>query len=461
MLKLRPLGIGISSVILLSSIFFITYSLQRYETAELLSIYTLAFVAYVGCVLLTDSKKTIYFLLGIAIMGRLILLPAQPNLSDDIYRFVWDGRLLQQDVNPFAYLPSELMNGKADSLGIDIDPELYAALNSPDYYTIYPPINQAVFTLAVKFFPNSLAGSTWVIRSMLLLAELGTLWLLLQLAKQYHIPQKQVLWYTLNPLVILEMTGNLHFEALMIFFLLASIYLLEKKKWITSALLFALAVCTKLLPLMFLPLYLRRLGWQKVLLFYTVIGVATLLLFLPLLSSELIAGLQGSIGLYFQKFEFNASLYYIVREIGYYRKGYNIIQTAGSQLAITAFLLIMLYTVLERKQRIMDSFGWVWLIYLLFALTVHPWYVLPLLALTVLTPYRYAMVWTYFIFLTYAGYTINGFQENLWLVSLEYSVVIVWLGYELYQRRHQHLQAIANTTELFRLFTRKNNSPQQ
>ena len=257
------------------------------------------------------------------------------------------------------------------------------------------------------------------------------------------------------------MTGNLHFEALMIFFLLASIYLLEKKKWITSALLFALAVCTKLLPLMFLPLYLRRLGWQKVLLFYTVIGVATLLLFLPLLSSELIAGLQGSIGLYFQKFEFNASLYYIVREIGYYRKGYNIIQTAGSQLAITAFLLIMLYTVLERKQRIMDSFGWVWLIYLLFALTVHPWYVLPLLALTVLTPYRYAMVWTYFIFLTYAGYTINGFQENLWLVSLEYSVVIVWLGYELYQRRHQHLQAIANTTELFRLFTRKNNSPQQ
>ncbi|WKN41505.1 polyprenol phosphomannose-dependent alpha 1,6 mannosyltransferase MptB [Tunicatimonas pelagia] len=448
MSTLRSIVLGISSITLLSSIFFITYSLQRYETTELLSVYTLAFIAYVGCALLTDSKRSIYLLIGVAVVGRLILLPAQPNLSDDIYRFVWDGRLLQQNVNPFAYLPSELANGKADSLGIDIDPELYASLNSPDYYTIYPPINQAVFTLAVKLFPNSLTGSTWVIRAILLLAELGTLWLLLQLAKQYRIPPKQILWYALNPLVILEMTGNLHFEALMIFFLLGSVYLLEKQKWIASALLFALAVCTKLLPLMFLPLYLRRLGWQKALMFYTVVGVATLLLFLPLLSSELIAGLQGSIGLYFQKFEFNASLYYIVREIGYYRKGYNIIQTAGSQLAITAFLLIIFYTLLERKRRIIDSFGWVWLIYLLFALTVHPWYVLPLLALTVLTPYRYAVVWTYFIFLTYAGYTIDGFQENLWLVSLEYSVVLGWLGYELYRRRHQHLGVIMNTTKV-------------
>lgn len=455
--KLRLFILSSSSIALLSGIFVITYLLQRHETVELLSVYTLAFLAYVGCVLLARSKQSIYFLVGVAVLGRLILLPAQPNLSDDIYRFVWDGRLLQQDVNPFAYLPSELINGKADSLGIDVDPELYTALNSPDYYTIYPPISQAVFTLAVKLFPNSLIGSTWVIRATLLLAELGTLWLLFQFANRYHIPQQRVLWYALNPLAILEMTGNLHFEALMIFFLLGSIYLLEKQKWIISAILFALAVCAKLLPLIFLPLYFRRLGWKKALLFYAVTGGATLLLFLPLLSSELIAGLQGSIGLYFQKFEFNASLYYIVREIGYYQKGYNIIQTAGSQLAATAFLLIMLYTLLERKKYIIGALGWVWLIYLLFALTVHPWYVLPLLAFTVLTPYRYAVVWTYFIFFTYAGYTIDNFQENLWLVFLEYSVVLVWLGYELYQRRHQHSKVTAHLAEFFQFFLLKNN----
>ncbi|MEM9675722.1 MAG: polyprenol phosphomannose-dependent alpha 1,6 mannosyltransferase MptB [Cyclobacteriaceae bacterium] len=452
--KLRLVGIGVAAAVLLASLFFLTYSLERYETSYLLSVYTLAFLAYLLCILLANSIKLTYWLVGVAILGRLLLLPTEPNLSDDIYRFVWDGRLIQQEVNPFAYLPSELMNGKADSLGIRVDPELYTSLNSPDYYTIYPPVNQAVFTLAVKLFPNSLMGSTIVIRSIMLLAELGTIWLLFQLAVLYGVARKQVLWYALNPLAILEMTSNLHFEALMIFFLLASVYLYQKQRWIGAAVLFALAVCTKLLPLMLLPLYFRRFGWQKMLAFYTVVGVSTLVFFLPLISQELIDGLQGSVGLYFQKFEFNASIYYVVREIGYYVKGYNIIQTAGRWLAIIAFLLIISYSILERKPRILDAFGWVWLIYLLLALIIHPWYVLPLLAFTVLTPYRYAVVWTYCIFFTYAGYTIDGFQENLWLVTLEYLLMLGWLGYELYQRRHTHRTVITDRLEFGKLLNR-------
>jgi len=451
---LRSIGIGVAAVVLLTSLFFLTYSLERYESLYLLSVYTLAFLAYLTCVLLVNSSKTVYWLVGVAVLGRLLLLSAEPNLSDDIYRFVWDGRLIQQEVNPFAYLPSDLVNGKADSLGIEVDPELYTSLNSPDYYTIYPPVNQAVFTLAVKLFPDSLARSTIVIRSILLLAELGTIWLLFQLASLYGIARKQVLWYALNPLVILEMTGNLHFEALMIFFLLASVYLYEKKRWIGAAILFALAICTKLLPLMLLPLYFRRFGWRTALSFYAVVGLSTLVLFLPLISWELIEGLQGSVGLYFQKFEFNASIYYLVREIGYYVKGYNIIQSAGRWLAFSAFLLIIGYSVLERKPRILDAFGWVWLIYLLLALIIHPWYVLPLLAFTVLTPYRYSVLWTCLIFFTYAGYTASGFQENLWLVTIEYVVVLGWLGYELYQHRHNHPSVIAGKLELRKLINK-------
>jgi len=451
---LRSIGIGVGATVLLASLFFLTHFLERYETTYLLGAYTIAFLAYLLCVLLVNSSQLVYWLVGVAVIGRLLLLPAEPNLSDDIYRFVWDGRLIQQEVNPFAYLPSELMNGKADSLSIEVEPELYASLNSPDYYTIYPPVNQAVFTLAVKLFPNSLARSTVVIRSILLLAELGTIWLLFQLAVLYGVARKQVLWYALNPLAILEMTGNLHFEALMIFFLLASVYLYQKQRWIGAAVLFALAVCTKLLPLMLLPLYFRRFGWQKVLAFYIVVGLSILILFLPLISEELIDGLQGSVGLYFQKFEFNASIYYVVRAIGYYVKGYNIIQTAGRWLAIVAFLLIIGYSVVERKPRILDVFGWVWLIYLLLALIIHPWYVLPLLAFTVLTPYRYAVVWTYFIFFTYAGYTANGFQENLWLVALEYLIVLGWLGYELYQRRYTHQEVVASGLELRKLINK-------
>ncbi len=161
---------------------------------------------------------------------------------------------------------------------------------------------------------------------------------------RYHPPARNILLYALNPLVIVELTGNLHFEALMITFVLASVYLLRRQKLVLSGVAMALAVCTKLLPLIFLPLYLRRLGWKTALLFYAAVGAASAALFLPLITPELVTGMRDSVELYFQKFEFNASIYYLIREVGYYQKGYNIIQQAGRWLAISTFLGIMLYS---------------------------------------------------------------------------------------------------------------------
>ncbi len=104
-----------------------------------------------------------------------------PNLSDDIYRFVWDGRLLYQGYDPFAYLPSEIIRGEGDVAAKGIDQALFEQLNSPDYYTIYPPVNQAVFALAAWVSPTSVRGSAIVIRLVIFAAELLTLWLLMRL----------------------------------------------------------------------------------------------------------------------------------------------------------------------------------------------------------------------------------------------------------------------------------------
>ncbi len=244
-----------------------------------------------------------------------------------------------------------------------------------------------------------------------------------------------MLLYALNPLVIIELTGNLHFEALMITFVLGSVYLLRQRQLIISGVVMALAVCTKLVPLIFLPLYFRRLGWKRALLFYAVVSVAIITLFLPLVTPELLAGMRDSVGLYFRKFEFNASVYYLVREIGFYQKGYNIIQSAGRWLAISTFFCTMIYALLERQRFLLASFGWVWLIFLLLSTTVHPWYVTPLLAFTVLTPYRYAVLWSGLIFFSYAGYTATGFSENLGITALEYGAVVGGVIWEVVRRR--------------------------
>ncbi len=422
----------LSALVLCAGVVWITYGIQRFESLPLLSVYAVCFLAYSMLVYTTRTQKQVWWLLGVAVLCRLLLLPAIPNLSDDFYRFIWDGRLWHQGVNPFAFLPSDLIKKPlADSLP-GINEALYQSLNSPDYFTIYPPVNQLIFALATWIFPDSVVGSVLVIRSFILLTDVCNLWLLYILLKQAKLPVRNVLLYALNPLVILELTGNLHFEGVTLCFLLGSLCLLQKERWVISAIFFAFAVCTKLLPLIFLPLYLRRLGWRKALYYYTVTGMTTVLLFFPLLSRELIEGMSTSLGLYFQKFEFNASIYYLMREIGYYRKGYNVIATAGKQLAVSTFVLILVFTWLEKNRRLPAAFMWVLLIYLLLSTTVHPWYVIPLLAFSTFTPYRFAWLWSGLIFFSYAGYTAGGYTENLVMTALEYTLVLGMLGYELY-----------------------------
>ncbi len=155
--------------------------MTRSDSALLLAVYSFSFVAYLLSYRLAQTPRRVKQLLIVAVLARLALIPMLPNLSDDIYRFVWDGRLLYQGYDPFAYLPSEIMQGVGNVIATGIDQELYNQLNSPDYYTIYPPVNQAVFALAAWVSPTSVRDSAIVIRLVIFAAELLTLWLLMQL----------------------------------------------------------------------------------------------------------------------------------------------------------------------------------------------------------------------------------------------------------------------------------------
>ena len=120
----------------------------------------------------------------------------------------------------------------------------------------------------------------------------------------------------------------------MIFFVLLSFWLLLQNRWVGSSAVLALGIGTKLLPLIFLPLLVRYLGWKRGLLYASVTFVFTAVLFLPFLSLDLFQNVFSSLNLYFQKFEFNASVYYLIRAAGYWLEGYNIISGAGFVLFI-------------------------------------------------------------------------------------------------------------------------------
>ncbi len=432
-------------LLLLSGIvyFWLGYQTARENFLQVILLFTFLFAVYFVTV---KFFSIIYFkqLLIAGILFRIMLLFSLPNLSDDVYRFIWDGRLAANGINPFSHLPTEIIQMPPVN---GITKELFGQLNSPDYYTIYPPVLQGVFWLTAKLFPVNVFASVVFMKCIIFLVELGTVFLLIQLLKKISLPIHLSLLYFLNPLVITELTGNVHFDGVMIFFVLLAFSLLQNKHLISSAICLGLGIATKLVPVLFIPLFVNRLGWKKGLLFSLVAMIATIVLFAFVFDVDTTQNLLKSANLFIQRFEFNASVYYIIRWIGTMVKGYNIIAIAGPVLYSIATGIILFLSFRNKKNSGL-SFGkalFIITIWYLFSTTVHPWYVCLPVALAVFTPYRYAMIWSFTSILSYAAYQFTPVQENLWLTGVGY---IIMIGYGLWEVKKKQTLNTSTATNL-------------
>ncbi len=388
----------------------------------------------------------------VAVLARVALLWGMPNLSDDIYRFIWDGRLGAQGLDVFAHLPTWYMQPGHEVPGLTR--ELFERLNSPEYFTIYPPVAQAVFRLAAWLFPESIWGSTLVLRIFLLWCELGSLYLLPRILQRLKLPPSRSLLYALNPLVIVEITGNLHFEGAMIFFFLLFVWLWLAGRHGLSAAAMSLSIGAKLLPLMFLPLLAARMRervfWLspnagargpvfRAMLWFLMLGGFLLILFYPFWGPFFATHFGESLDLYFRRFEFNASVYYVLRWLRYLQLGYNDIHRLGPLLGVAVALGILGMALWSLRRRFasmeegmlffLRQSLWAFVLYLVLATIVHPWYLSMPVLLAVFSRRSFPLWWSYAITWTYINYSYpGGYHENLWVVALEYGSVLAVLS---------------------------------
>lgn len=399
----------------------------------LLSLWSfLAFATYfllTGAVEWTEKRVNQLILAGL--LMRLLSVFAFPRLSDDIYRFFWDGSLSLNGISPFAFLPRYIFD--SGMLSGATDPTLFENLNSKDYYSVYPPVCQFVFAAAYVFSPKSMYGFAVLLKAFLFCCECGTLYYL----KRMNVGPKNLLIYALNPLLVLEMCGNAHFEAAMLFFFVAALYHLnvhnskeQKPQILLGALLIALSVASKLLTLIFLPFLLRHLGWKKSVGLVLLLTLFSTLLFAPFYDDHFIAHFMSSVSLYFQNFEFNASLYYMFKWVGNAIYGYT---PAHLIAAFSNLLFLGGGALLFFSKR--DFFSAAFLlatIYLLLQRAVHPWYICTLVLLSTFVPWRYGILWSGLVMLSYSHYHQNIYHENSVLLFVEYVVLFGFMLRELF-----------------------------
>ncbi len=417
------------------SILFLCYVADRGQFGHLLLGYSLAFYAYYHWIEKRRFRK-VKSILTQAVIIRVLILVALPLFSDDYYRFIWDGLLQCQGLNPYAHLPSEIAEVSPYMAG------LVAQMNSPDYYSIYPPVLQWLWHGISMLVGESTLAQVMLMRTVIILADIGIVLIGARILKSLNQWEGSVALYALNPLVIVELTGNLHFEGVMIFFTLLGLYLLIRMKEESklgllpvAALALSIAVLSKVVLILSLPAMWRRWGWWRTLL----IGACTLSI-IAVLSSfffdmELLRNMGQSFDLYFRNFEFNASLFNLTEYVASHWIPHYTLETIGPWITGVMVLLIIVVSLFRKTEnytRYFETLLFVLSIHLLFASTVHPWYIVNLIAIAMFTRYRYPIVWSYAALLSYFMYS-NNLIEVWWIIAIEYVLVVSYAVWEIKQ----------------------------
>jgi alpha-1,6-mannosyltransferase len=358
--------------------------------------------------------------LVLAALWHIPFLLQPPGPDDDVHRYLWDGRVQRLGYNPYIVVP-----GDPAVSGLHT-PET-RTLNNPEVPSPYPAgaelffravtaIRESVFSLKVAFVLCD-AMIAFVLLDILRRSEQATHW---------------VLAYAWNPLLAVEVAGSGHIDIVGALLLLVSVAALGRRWRAVAALAFGLAVAVKLLPIVLVPLYWRRVRLRDGALAAVVVG----LLYVPFLNHGRIP--LGSLGTFVQRFRFNDPMFAVLERV------------AAPQLIVGLALLVGLLTAfwMGSKDPALspDAFAWPMAASLLCAPVVYPWYLLWLLPFARSVSTVPIIIWTASIIPTYYVWHLRtlgrAWVVPSWILLLEYGCV-----------------AAAGATIAFRRFIRPRDTP--
>ena len=378
-------------------------------------------------------RRALVVVLVVAALLRLAAFAAPISLSDDIWRYVWDGEVVAAAENPYAESATErLERGEGD-------PRLYDKLNRPDAQTVYPPLSQAVFATAVG--ASELVGGAaerWLRLLFILFDLAGVAVLGLVLTKLGRSPMWATL-YAWHPLAYWEVAAGGHTEAVGVVWLAALVGFALSSKPVATGVAIGLAGLAKWTFLAVSPVVafylLKKQGWKAAIL----ATVAALAVFVGgyalFFDGRLVENHIESVRLYTEDFSFNAPLYYLIRFIGGYQEGVtepiHHITRPIVTVATVAAIAAAAWWQDGTKRRFVAGLVFAAAAYVVFSPVFHPWYALPLLAAGALAGWTTPAVLGAVIVVSYMFYAPWMTRAGeVALMAIQSAVVVGWLVWE-------------------------------
>lgn len=351
------------------------------------------------------SWRVVAIGLVLAAVWHVEFLRLPVGADDDIHRYVWDGRLQRLGCNPYLVIPSDpAVKGlhTAETRG----------LNNPDLPSPYPAGAQLFFRAV-----TAIRESTFAFKVAFVVCEFAIVFVLLDLLRLTRRPAHLVLTFAWNPLLAIEVAGSGHIDIVGALFLVVSAAALVRRWRTAAAVALGLAIAVKLLPIVLLPIYWKRVRIRDAVL----AAAAVALLYVPFLNHGRIP--IGSLGTYVQTFRFNGPVFAALNRVAPPQ------WLAG--LAVLAGLVTA--TWLRRSatpEWSPDQFAWPMAASLLFAPAVFPWYLLGLLPFLTLASTLLIIIWTVSIIPTYVQWHLRALGRPWgalpgWVMLVEYGCVAI------------------------------------
>lgn len=377
-------------------------------------------------------------ILVVAIVFRaFFLFDDNTRLSNDVYRFLWDAEQVAAGDNPYLYTPAEWSALNPEGI-FSAEGELYKKIESPNDHSVFPPVCQFFWSLSPWIadsigFEDNIGARIIILKWIYFIIEIITMFLLMSVLIKRGLAGQLAGIYALNPLVIIEFTGNLHPEAIMILFLALASLLALSNRILLAGIPFGFAISTKFIPILFIPFLIKKYGWKNTLLFGAIGIQVAALVFIPFVSDNLIPHVSESLGKYFTTSEFNASLFFLIRNLTESVSGYNYVLLIGPLLLLAAFFALLI--VLLKQKSTINAMIVVYFIYIITATAVQPWYLTLPLLLAVFGTYRWPLIASCAVLLSYFLYSFG--MENWWILGAEYLVITVAFIVDLLRPRQK------------------------